>query len=184
MDKLITAVPIAGDSVYGVRQVQYTVDRVPGRNFADAVTVAAFKQAAAIESTTSAYVKVVKARQQKIDELGEALSYIAKAMGWINKKTKSSDEFTIDNASYVKEIAAKYEVSLSWNGTNTMKLGNLQKAQTSLQYAIDREDNDIQQDIVTLQSYISKRDNAYSNAAKIVKKTNQAATSTIGNIGD
>ena len=39
-------------------------------------------------------------------------------------------------------------------------------------------------DIVTLQSYISKRDNAYSNAAKIVKKTNQAATSTIGNIGD
>ena len=84
----------------------------------------------------------------------------------------------------MKEVAAKYEVSLSWDGTNTMKLGNLQKAQTSLQYAIDREDNDIQQDIVTLQSYISKRDNAYSNAAKIVKKTNNAASSTIGNIGD
>ena len=75
-------------------------------------------------------------------------------------------------------------MSLSWNGTNTMKLGNLQKAQTSLQYAIDREDNDIQQDIVTLQSYISKRDNAYSNAAKVVKKANNAASSTIGNIGD
>ena len=183
MDKLIVAEPITDNSVYGVQQVQYTVDRVSGRNFADAVAIAAFKQATAIESTTSAYAKVVRARQQKIDELGEALSYIAKAMGWINKKTKSSDEFTIDNASYVKTIAAKYDVSLTWDGSNTMKLGNLQKAQTNLQYAIDREYNDIQQDIVTLQSYMTKRDNAYSNAAKVVSKANHAASSTIGNIG-
>ena len=64
-----------------------------------------------------------------------------------------------------------------------MTRGNIQKAQTDFQYAIDREDNDIQQDIVTLQSYITKRDNAYSNAAKLVKKANQAAKSTIKNIG-
>ena len=83
----------------------------------------------------------------------------------------------------MKEIAAKYEVKLSWDG-DSMTRGNLQKAQTNVQYAIDREDNDIQQDIVTLQSYISKRDNAYSNASKVVRKSNQAATSTIGNIGD
>ena len=56
--------------------------------------------------------------EAKIDELGEALSYIAKAMGWINKKTKSSDEFTIDNASYVKTIAA-FSFGISRN-SNTM----------------------------------------------------------------
>jgi len=104
-------------------------------------------------------------------------------MGEVHKKTQSGDKITIPNSDYVKTIAARYGVDLNWTDGNKMTLGNLQKAQTNVQYAIDREDNDIQQDIVTLQSYISKRDNAYSNAAKIVKKTNQAATSTIGNIG-
>ena len=183
MGELIVTEPLTGNSVYGVRQVQYTVDGRLGKSFADAVAIAAFKQAAAIEDSTSSYTSVVKARQKKIDELGEVLSNIARAMGEINKKTKSGDKFTIPNAGTVRAIAAKYGVDMTWTDGNKMTLGNLQKAQTNVQYAINREDNDIQQDIVTLQSYISKRDNAYSNAAKIIKKTNQAATSTIGNIG-
>ena len=184
MSALIVTEPLTDNSVYGVRQVQYTVNGEFGKNFADAVAIAAFKQAVAIETTTSSYTSVVKARQKKIDELGEALSNIARAMGEVHKKTKSSDKITIPNAGTVKTIAARYGVDMTWTDGNKMTLGNLQKAQTNVQYAIDREDNDIQQDIVTLQSYISKRDNAYSNAAKIVKKTNQAASSTIGNIGD
>ncbi len=183
MASLITTETITDNSVYGVRQVQYTVNGHSGKNFMDAVAIAAFRQAAAIETSTSAYAEVVRARQKKIDDLGEALSNIAKAMGEVHKKTKSSDKITIPNAGNVKNIAAKYGISLSWTDGNKMTLGNLQKAQTNVQYAIDREDNDIQQDIVTLQSYISKRDNAYSNAAKIIKKTNNAATSTINNIG-
>lgn len=183
MASLITTETITDNSVYGVRQVQYTVNGNSGKNFMDAVAIAAFRQAAAIETSTSAYAEVVRARQKKIDDLGEALSNIAKAMGEVHKKTKSSDKITIPNAGNVKNIAAKYGISLSWTDGNKMTLGNLQKAQTNVQYAIDREDNDIQQDIVTLQSYISKRDNAYSNAAKIIKKTNNAATSTINNIG-
>ena len=117
-----------------------------------------------------------------IVELAEALSYVAKAVGSLDHDAKSSTKTTVSNASRVKEIANKYGVSLSWDG-NKMEFGNLQKAKTNLQYAIDREDNDIQQDIVTLQSFISKRDNAYSNAAKVVMKANHAADSTIGNIG-
>ena len=184
MSALIVKEPLADNAVYGVRQVQYTVDGRSGKDFADAVAIAAFKQATAIETATSAYTSVVKARQRKIDELAEALSNIARAMGEVHKKTQSGDKITIPNADSVKTIAARYGVELSWTDGNKMTLGNLQKAQTNVQYAIDREDNDIQQDIVTLQSYMSKRDNAYSNAAKIVKKTNQAATSTIGNIGE
>ena len=184
MSALIVTEPLTDNAVYGVRQVQYTVDGHSGKDFADAVAIAAFKQATAIETATSAYTSVVKARQRKIDELAEALSNIARAMGEVHKKTQSGDKITIPNADSVKTIAARYGVDLSWTDGNKMTLGNLQKAQTNVQYAIDREDNDIQQDIVTLQSYMSKRDNAYSNAAKIVKKTNQAATSTIGNIGE
>ena len=36
--------------------------------------------------------------------------------------------------------------------------------------------------MVSLQSYLSKRDNAFSTAAKLVKKATNAAGSTIGNI--
>lgn len=183
MSDLIVTEPLTDNSVYGVRQVQYTVDGDSGKNFVDAVSIASFKHAAAIETMMSGYTNVVRARQRKIDELGEALSYVAKAMGNIHKKSESSDKFTIDNAEYVKTIATRYGVSLSWDSSNQMKLGNLQKAKTNVQYAIDREDNDIQQDIVTMKSYISKRDNAYSNASKVVKKTNNAASSTISNIG-
>jgi len=184
MGGMIQPEALTDNSVYGVRQMQYAINGSSGKNFIDAVTIAAFKQAASIEDTTSAYVQVVKARQRKIDELGEALSYIAKAVGKIDKKTKTTDKITIDNSDYVKTVANRYGVSLSWSDGNKMKRGDLQKAQTNLQYAIDREDNDIQQDIVTMQSFISKRDNAYSNAAKLVSKANHAASSTINNIGD
>ena len=69
MGELIVTEPLTGNSVYGVRQVQYTVDGRLGKSFADAVAIAAFKQAAAIEASTSSYTSVVKARQKKIDEL-------------------------------------------------------------------------------------------------------------------
>ena len=184
MDNIIIASEITGGSVYGITQVEYTVDGQDGKNFIDAVMLASFKQATAIEGATSAYSKVVSARQKKIDELSEALSYIAKANGSLDAKGgKSTDTVTVDNAAYVKSIAAKYEVNLSWESGNKMTRGNIQKAHTDFQYAIDREDNDIQQDIVTLQSYITKRDNAYSNASKLVKKANHAARATIKNIG-
>ena len=184
MSALIATERLADNSVYGVPQMQYTMNGTSGRSFADAVMLAAFRQSLAIETTTSAYSEVVKARQAKIDELAEALAEIAKAVGRLdNKKAKSSDKVTVDNSSRVKTIAAKYGVSLSWESGSQMTRGNIQKAQTNFQYAIDREDNDIQQDIVTLQSFISKRDNAYSTAAKIVRKTNDAASSTINNIG-
>ena len=182
MSLLISTEPITDNSVYGVRQMQYTVDGKSNKDFIDAVAIAAFRQATAIEDATSAYTAVVRARQMKIDELAEALSYIAKAVGSLDHDAKSTTKTKVDNASRVREIANRYGVSLTWSG-DKMELGNLQKAQTNLQYAIDREDNDIQQDIVTLQSYMTKRDNAYSNAAKVVSKANHAASSTIGNIG-
>ena len=184
MNKLINTETLSDNSVYGVRQVQYTVGKESGVNFADAVALASFKQAVAIEEATTAYSHVVRARQTKIDELSEVLAAFAKAAGSFDHGVKTTDKIEIDNSTYVKAIAAKYEISLTWeSNSNKMTWGNVQKAQTNVQYAIEREDNDIQQDIVTLQSYISKRDNAYSNASKVVKKSNQAASSTISNMG-
>ena len=173
---------ITGGSVYGVRQVQYTVDGVPGKDFVDAITTAAFKQTTAIEAAASGYAAVVRERQVKVNELGQVLAYIAKALGSLKSNGKSGDKATIDNAQWVKTTAAKYGVSLSFTDGNKMTRENVMKAQTNVQYEIDKEDNSLQQDIVTLQSYMTKRDNALSNAAKVVKKANNAAQATIRNI--
>ena len=173
---------ITGGSVYGVRQVQYTVDGASGKDFVDAVTTAAFKQATAIETAASGYAAVVRARQVKVSELGQVLAYIAKALGSLKSNGKSDDKATIDNAQWVKTTAAKYGISLSFTDGNKMTRENVMKAQTNVQYEIDKEDNSLQQDIVTLQSYMTKRDNALSNAAKVVKKANNAAQATIRNI--
>ena len=184
MGNLITPDEIAGSSVYGVRQVQYTVDGVSGRDFIDALTVASFRQAVSIEETTSAYAKVVNLRQAKIDELSQALAYIAKASASFSNKAKSTDTATIERSEWVKSVANKYGVSLTWeSGGSKMTCGNIWKAQTNFEYAMDKEDNYLQQDMVTLQSYLTKRDNAYSNASKLVRKGNDAASSTISNVG-
>lgn len=184
MEYLITPDEIAGSSVYGVRQMQYTVDGVSGSNFIDALTAASFRQAVSIEETTSAYAKVVNLRQGKVDELSQALAYIAKASASFDGSPKSTDTTTIERANWVKSIANKYGVSLTWeSGGSKMTCGNIWKAQTNFEYAIDKEDNYLQQDMVTLQSYLTKRDNAYSNASKLVRKGNDAASSTINNVG-
>ncbi|MBQ1428858.1 MAG: hypothetical protein IIZ06_04245, partial [Kiritimatiellae bacterium] len=94
---MIKAEPLADNAVYGVGQVQYAVAGKSGVNFVDAVTLASFRQATTIEETTGAYAQVVRARQRKIDELGEVLALIAKAVGKIDKKTSSSDTIEIDN---------------------------------------------------------------------------------------
>ena len=182
MANLVTENAIPGLTVYGVQQMQYTVDGLSGQDFAAALTIAAFRQSTAIENSASSYGAVVRQRQKKVDELGEVLACLARANAKFDSSPKTGDKVTVDNASWVKDICDTYEVDISWDG-NKITYGNMQKATTNVQYAIDREDNDLEQDMVTMQSYISKRDNAFSNASKVVKKTLNAGSTTIGNMG-
>ena len=183
MSNLINTEVIPDFTVYGVQQMQYTVDGKSGFDYTAAVTVAAFKEATAIEAACTGYSEVVKARQRKVDDLGEVLAYLAKANAQLPLNPKTGDKVAIDNSAWIKSVCSNYGISLTWTDGNKMTWGNLQKAQTEVQYQMDREDNNLQQDMVTLQSYISKRDNAYSTAAKVVKKTLNAGSSTIANIG-
>ena len=64
-----------------------------------------------------------------------------------------------------------------------MRRDDIYRAQNQVQYEMDREDNDLKQDMVSLNSLMSKRDNAFSAAARLIKKANDAASNTIGNIG-
>ena len=186
MGNLIVQEQIPGFTVYGVQQMQYTVDGAASKDYTTAVTCAVFKEVSAIEKSCTGYSEVVKARQKKVDTLGEMLAYINEANAKLptDSKTPSKDKVSVDNASWIKDMCNYYGISLKWDGSsNKMVRGDLQKAQTEVQYQIDKEDNLLQQDMVSMQSFVSKRDNAFSTASKIIRKTNNAASSTIANIG-
>ena len=183
-DFLIQSETIPGCSVYGVKQVQYTVDGVAGQDYIAALTAAAFKESVAMETAISGYAEVVRQRERKLDDLGQVLAYLNEAAAKLKVKDKTSDDTaSVENASWVNETASKYGITLVFLlNTSVMTRKNIYNGQNSVQYAIDREDNDLKQDMVSLQSYLSKRDNAFSTAAKLVKKATNAAGSTIGNI--
>jgi hypothetical protein len=63
-----------------------------------------------------------------------------------------------------------------------MTRGDLMRSQDDIQYKLDVEDNNLQQDMVSLQSFVSKRDSAFSTASKIISKAHNAAGSAIDNM--
>ena len=66
---------------------------------------------------------------------------------------------------------------------NSAVLDFIQKLQTDVQYALDVTNNDIQQDAVSLQGFVSKRDSAYQMAVKLLNKASQTRATGIRYIG-
>ena len=191
MANLVEATKIPGGDVYGVAQTSYTVDGVSGQDYAAALTAAAFKESVAIEDALAGYAEVVRQRQRKLEDLGSVMAGINYAYATLKvKDTTSSDKTnSCHELYYARQLADKYGIKIDWsaidfaNETMQSTRGDIMKAQNAVQYAIDREDNDLKQDSVSLQSYVSKRDNAFSTASKLVKKANSTASDTIGDIG-
>ena len=182
---LIQTTVIQGGAVYGVEQLSYVVDGVTGKDFGAALAAAAFRQTVAIEAAAAGYADVVRVRERKVDELGKIMAYLNRAYATlpVGKKAEPGDTATVENGSWVNETASGYGVTLVFKeGTSAMTRDNLMRGQNDIQYALDTEDNNLQQDLVGLQSLFSKRDNAYSTASRVVRKVNDAASSTIGNI--
>ena len=185
MGSLVVANEISGCKVYGVQQMQYTVDGLSEQDFAVALTIAAFQQATAIEHSASSYAVVVRQRQKKVDDLGEVLATLAKALASMKTKDQSPDDQSDadDDLKTAAETAGLYDITtLKLTDGNKITRGDAMKAQNDVRYALDVEDNNLQQDTVSLQSLMTKRDNAFSAAAKIVKKALNASAATIGDI--
>ncbi len=89
----------------------------------------------------------------------------------------------MNNGAWVNGTALKYGITLVFMPyTAIMTRENIMKGQNEVQYAIDKEDNNLQQDMVALQGLLSKRDSAFSTASRIVQKADNAASSVIQNI--
>ena len=187
MANLIDTVEIAGAAVYGVRQVTYTVDGAAGKDYGAALTAAAFKESTAIEDTMNSYAAVVRQRTRKLEDLGKVMAGLNGGSATLRTSKQESSDRT-DKMSILAEahsLAAKYGITVTCVAYEfsdgvykaQMRRDDIYRAE------MDREDNDLKQDMVSLNSLMSKRDNAFSAAARLIKKANDAASNTIGNIG-
>ena len=193
MSSLIATEEIPGGAVYGVRQMSYTVEGVAGKDYGAALAAAAFKESTAIEDTMNSYAAIVRQRTRKLEDLGTVMAGLNAGMATLKtKETESSDK--TDKMAVLAEahtLAAKYGITVTcvayeYSGgvyKAQMRRDDLYRAQNQVQYEMDKEDNDLKQDMVALNSLMSKRDNAFSAAARLIKKANDAASNTIGNIG-
>lgn len=190
MSALITTTDIPNGAVYGVPQKAYTVEGVAGQDFTAALAAAAFREATAIEAATASYADVVRTRTRKCEDLGEVLAALAKAVASMPTNSQKSDDKSEKSAEIYKAqtIAKQYGFDLQLvdvdegNGVAAVRRDNAYRLQNDIQYALDTEDNELQQDAVALQSLVSRRDTAFSTAAKLVRKADDAAQSTIGNM--
>ena len=177
---LIEANVIQGGAVYGVAQMSYTVDGAAGKDYGAALAAASLKQAASIEASATAYSSVVKARARKVEDLGALMAQLSYAIASLKvKDTSSSDTASLQDSTLGIAIANAYGIP---GISATMTRSALYKAQNDVQYAMDTEDNNLQQDVLALQGLLSKRDNAFSTASRIVRKADDAAGNTIKNI--
>ncbi len=195
MANLIVANEIPGASVYGVAQMSYTVNGESGQDYAAALTAAAFRESTAIEVAASSFMSVVRQRQTKVTKLGDVLSTIATAMASlktkdIGKNDPSATSWQMDVAfARAKTICDDYGLKLNVREKEVddvlryyMTREDLMTSQNEIQYALDVEDNNLQQDMVSLQGLVSKRDSAFSTAARIVSKSLNAGAAAIDNI--
>lgn len=194
MANMIEPTKMPGAAVYGVEQYSYTVNGVAGKDYAAALSAASFKEAVAIEQALSAYSEVVRQRMRKLDDLGTVMAILNEAYATLKTKEQESGDTTGNMVSLAtaRDKAALYGVTINITDIAIPELGirmcyttrrDLMNAQNAVQYAIDKEDNELKQDTVSLNSYVSKRDNSFSTASKLVRKALDASGSTIGNIG-
>jgi hypothetical protein len=183
---LIEARKIEGVSVYGVEQMSYTVGGVPGQDYTKALTVACFQESAAIEAELELLSLMVSRRQTKLKELGDVMAILSKAQGTMPIKDQYQTDLSepMDALLDAQEIALKYLVRIPLGGSdgNQIQRRNCQVSISNIKHALDMETNSLQQDTVTLQNLIGKRDSNYQTASTVVKKALNASGSAIRNM--
>lgn len=204
MTLTVKAEKIEGVSVYGLPQYEYALEGTKDRlQFCSVTMEASFQQTAAVEAQIMSIASAVKARRRKLEDYGKALSAIAWFIPNIaQKKSQKSDDLLQvgwgsggkDYYAFFAKINAIYGLGIEVGVSPplkegepppknpnffTMTRGAIQKGQAKLEDAVDRENSNMQQEMTTLDGFVSKRDKSFAVAAKVVKKYDNAAESTI-----
>ena len=192
MDAAIETIidPYEGSKVYGVPVAEYKVNGVEGCSFMEAVAFGALRQSHGIEQVSLAMEEVVKLRQKKASDLGDALASILEVMGTMPEEMdpdKTSTTSVSAKLVAANRILEEYDIKpmelKGDKGAEVVTYRECYTKQNDVQVAVDTANNDLQQDMVMMQGLITKRDNAFSVTNKIVSRTNKTAQSTIRSIG-
>ena len=146
------------------------------------VIIVSVDRAYALEDEVIPMVTLVRARNKKISELGDVMGDISQAINSFDSDDKMDDTTDVRNASADRGILSSYGVTCYIGSDGKISKGDAQKQQSKLQHDIDLEDNNLQQDMITLQSYVSKRDQGFSTAAQLMKKVSGTRTKVLNNI--
>ena len=198
----IKSEPIRGIAVYGVPQFDYALDGAAHQDFDTIVADVSMHQASIVEQQTGAVSAAIRLRQRAASDLGEALAKLSGLLcrfkGDPPQSSDRPDPPILVDSPEAKELIAlqkrlkEYGYDLvsdtvgptrkcckTQPGQVVVTRGVCMKAQTRVQELVDLENNNIQQDMNTLNGFVSKRDKAYNNAAKVVKKYEDTAVTII-----
>ena len=200
----IKAEEIRGITVYGLPQVDYTLDGLSHQNFDEVAASVSLHQATIVEQQTGAVYSAIRLRQRAASDLGQTLAKLSGLLcRYPSKNPQSTDlpnpEIKKDSAEAkeLKELADRlsdYGYNLVYeiigpkdptcchggkDGYIKITRGTCMKAQTRVQELVDLENNNIQQEMATLKGFVSKRDKAYSNCERVVKKYQDTAVTII-----
>ncbi len=130
---------------------------------------------------------MVRMRQQKLVDLNYAMTIVTRANGTMKVEDGTSTDLSdaLDELRDAADTARKYNVNIPLVGQNRNQIQRMagQTAGADLKHAVDLESNALQQDLVSLQNLVQKRDTTYSTASSIVKRALNAGKSTIRAVG-
>ena len=178
-----------GISVYGVPQVCYSADGKNGLDLGDVIASVTLKQATIADNQTQAVSSAIRLRQKQLEAMGKALALVNGILAKFRVKDgQSTDKYTIekDKAAEILKAAdelKKYGYTLSaveetkktacCGGTKyqaiTITRATAMRAQSEVQTMIDTENNNMQQDMMTMQGVLQKRDRAFDGAQDMIK---------------
>jgi len=169
-----------GISVLGTPQCSYTVDGVHGQPYDMAVFRATLCRTAALEDLCNAYMALIRGRERKVDDLGTALASLYQAAANFKQGEQDPEQANLEVDSSAASILRRYGYT---DASTRMSYNTISKMQEDVKYDIDQENNEMQQDVTQVQSYVSKRDDAFSTANSLMDKVGNTRSQGIKNIG-
>lgn len=177
---------LTDERVYGVPIKSYTVNGLTEQAFADAVAFASLRQSYAVETVASALQAVVKQREGRVSALSEALATLAEAIASMDPKSSDTDKKSAIPAAKLtraNELFRQYGIAELPLSNGQVTYGDAYYKQNDVQLALDNEQNELQQNMTSLQSLVTKRDKAFQVASRVVAKVNSTLSSTIQAMG-
>lgn len=175
-----------GDRVYGCAIPEYSIEGKGTSDFMEAVAMGALFQSFAVEANASAVAALVKVRQTKVMEIGDALASLSEAVASMSSGSDTGRKSKVDSWKLpeANRIFRKYGIEeMNLDADGQVKYEDAYPKQTDVQLVLDRENNDLRQNMNSLQNMVAKRDNAFAVASKVVDKVVSTAKDTIHAIG-